>query len=320
VVCPASDGQYVTAGGSVYQVECGIDRAANDLAGPYYPGSYEGCLSVCSGYPGCVDVTYVSGPCYLKSGVGAPSQNSGAIGGRLVSGTVSSTSSAPASTSTTVVTATPVSSSAPAATSTTVPSSAPGSTSGPVSCPSSDGVTYTSACGAVYVIECAADRYGNDITPNGVAQASTLNQCILACDNTPGCVDVSWVLNGACYMKSSIGDIRQNSNVAGARKISGCTSSSKNLHRKRVAPVVERKLAKRGVYGPDYTFTSTTVTATQTSTAVSTVRTTVTPTPTGTTTTTVYSVASTTSTVTATARATVFNTVNITTCPTARPT
>lgn len=113
----------------------------------------------------------------------------------------------------------------------------------------------------------------NTITvPGGAVITATLAECITSCDNTPGCVDVSWAVpgrgdsTGVCYKKSKIMDVRFNPNIWGARKISSCTSSKLKFHRKRVArsKPIERKqpslklkhLDKRyGIaYGPDVTF------------------------------------------------------------------
>lgn len=87
---------------------------------------------------------------------------------------------------------------------------------------------------------------------NGLVFADSWERCVQACDMTVGCVDVSWVseIHGACYMKSSIGEIHKNSNIQGGRKISGC--SKVKLHRKRVVSVEPRQ--QRHVFkGPDYT-------------------------------------------------------------------
>ncbi|KAI4953074.1 hypothetical protein J4E86_006613 [Alternaria arbusti] len=191
----------------------------------------------------------------------------------------------------------------------------------------------TTLCGAVYAVECSSDRFGNDLQ-NGLVYTDTYEQCLQACDNTTGCVNVSWVIGqpGACYMKGSIGDVRVNSNIIGGRKLSGC--STFKLHRKRVAfaaPKVKlnkraavddskAKLEKRaGFFGPDFTFTQAQVTATSTATARTTVTTTSTPVS-GTATATVFTLASATITSTTSVPTTVFNTVSVTTCPTASPT
>jgi hypothetical protein len=117
------------------------------------------------------------------------------------------------------------------------------------------------------------------VVPNSLVYTNTLKQSLRACDNTAGCVDVSWVVGtpGACYMKDSAGAIRANSKIRGSRQIYGCITTSKlKLHRKRVAPIAPKKhlLAKRaGYYGLNYTFTRARVTATHASTALATVST-----------------------------------------------
>ncbi|KAI4667145.1 uncharacterized protein J4E79_001829 [Alternaria viburni] len=193
------------------------------------------------------------------------------------SSTLAASSSAPAASSS----APAASSSAPAASS-SAPAASP---TGATSCPGSNGSMVTTSCGAVYAVECSSDRFGNDLE-NGLVYTDTYEQCLQACDNTTGCVNVSWVIGkpGACYMKGSIGDVRVNSNIIGGRKLSGC--STFKLHRKRVAfaaPKVKlnkraavddskAKLEKRaGFFGPDFTFTQAQVTATSTATARTTV-------------------------------------------------
>jgi hypothetical protein len=117
----------------------------------------------------------------------------------------------------------------------------------------------------------------------GTAFTNTLNECLEACDRTTSCVDVSYSSGtpGACYLKSSAGDIRRNSNIWGGRQLSGCTSqtSKLKLHRKRVVhkakrddtPIVERGFA----LGPDSTYLApAAVTATRTAVVTSTVGTT----------------------------------------------
>jgi hypothetical protein len=132
-------------------VECGVDRAGYDMSdSPVYPGSFESCVAACAGRTGCQQVSYVyMGPCYLKSGQGAPGQNGGIIGGRLLtpaSSVTASATSAPATSTTietVIVSATPTES----------PSGSAGLT-----CPAADGEVYVSECGATYAIECASDR------------------------------------------------------------------------------------------------------------------------------------------------------------------
>ncbi|KAF1930294.1 uncharacterized protein M421DRAFT_58497 [Didymella exigua CBS 183.55] len=299
VVCPGSDGQTISTQAGTFVVECGIDRAGGDMANsPVYPGSYVGCVAACASRDSCVDVSYVqNGPCYLKSIAGTPNPNANIIGGRLITVTSSSSSVASSSVAATSLAAT----SGPAAPVQTVtvtttisgtgyqcactPSGGLGSgtassatasaTSGAqLNCPASDGSIFTSSCGATYRIECYSDRYGDDI-PGGTSYTNTLDECIADCDKTNGCVDVSYIRGspGPCYKKSSVAAIQRNDNVFGALQLTGCTSSIKlKLHRKRVvrSPTTPKKIIhKRGVFGPDFTYTQGTTTVTQTTTSTS---------------------------------------------------
>ncbi|KAL1794350.1 hypothetical protein ACET3X_007771 [Alternaria dauci] len=340
----------------MYLVECGSDYTGGEIPGPTsptWPGSYEKCLADCASTSGCVAVSYVvGGPCYLKSSINGARSNSNVIGGRLIS--IVSTSVAPTSS---VATSSRITSSSPVAatSSTSVTSAAPTpnpstvtvtttisstayqcactptsvfstSSSAPVpssttavTCPGSNGSIFVTSCGASYAVECSADRYGNDL-PNGLVYTDTYEQCLQACDKTAGCVNVSWVIGkpGACYMKGSIGAIRDNVNIIGARKLSGCVPLK--LHRKRVAvPAREQKLAKRaGYYGPDFTFVQERVVATATATVLSTVTTTSSQTF-GTATQTAFTLASATVATTTSVPTTVYNIITVTTCPLALP-
>jgi hypothetical protein len=101
-------------------------------------------------------------------------------------------------------------------------------------------------------------RFGNDI-PGPIPYSNTLNECLKACDDTPGCIDVSYVNGtpGPCYMKQSIGAIIPNSNIWGGRKLTDCTSNTLGLHRKRVAHV-KKAIHKRAVITRTTTVVSTT--------------------------------------------------------------
>ena len=124
---------------------------------------------------------------------------------------------------------------------------------------------------------CAIDPYLTAIADplpvqGGTSYTNTLDDCIADCDNTDGCIDVSYIPGspGPCYKKSSIAEIRQNDNIFGARQLTQCTASTKiKLHRKRVVrnPTAPKKIQKRGVYGPDFTYTQGYTTTTQTTTS-----------------------------------------------------
>lgn len=86
-----------------------------------------------------------------------------------------------------------------------------------LSCPASNGTTFTSSAGTAFIVECNTDRQGNDM---GLTYASGLDSCINSCSTTNGCVDVSWVTsNGFCYLKNSLSTPQTNSGVYGARLV-----------------------------------------------------------------------------------------------------
>ncbi|KAL1596230.1 hypothetical protein SLS59_007929 [Nothophoma quercina] len=338
--CPGDDGKTYTTSAGTFTIECYVDRYDNDL-GPASsnPTSYAACMDACAATAGCKGISYVpNGACYLKSGLGAPNTNNGVWGGSLSSGSGASTSTAAASSSVAASSGSTTTASSTANAGATTTSTGPVATSS-VTCPGSDGQTIDTSAGT-FIVECGVDRSGNDMAdspvypgsyeacvsvcarrpgcmdvsyipngpcylkssagaanqnaniiggrlcysdrygddiPGGTSYTNTLDDCIADCDNTDGCVDVSYIPGspGPCYKKSSIADIRQNDNVFGARQLSQCTASTKlKLHRKRVVrnPTVPKKkpIQKRGVYGPDYTYTqgSTTITQTTTSTVV----------------------------------------------------
>lgn len=102
-------------------------------------------------------------------------------------------------------------------------------------------------------------------------------QCIQVCDDTPGCVDVSYIEGepGPCFLKAKVGPRIPADRILGGRRISECTfaSSTLKLHRKRVIVPVARIAKRAYTVGPGWIFTSTntatkTITATTTSTGV----------------------------------------------------
>ncbi|KAF1348638.1 hypothetical protein BDV97DRAFT_399202 [Delphinella strobiligena] len=72
----------------------------------------------------------------------------------------------------------------------------------------SNGTTYQATSGQ-YEISCGVDYAGGD---KGMAWTTSFGACIQTCDSTAGCIDVSYV-NGACYMKSTLGSPSSNSGV-----------------------------------------------------------------------------------------------------------
>jgi len=109
-----------------------------------------------------------------------------------------------------------ISSSTATSRSSTAPAST-ASTASAVSCPSSNGQNYTAVTGATFLIECGIDHAGGDM---GSVSVKTFSDCINACANTAGCVDVS--LSGvACYMKKTLGSAITNSGILGAKLVAG---------------------------------------------------------------------------------------------------
>ena len=66
----------------------------------------------------------------------------------------------------------------------------------------SDKTVYTTAHGTVFQVLCGVDYAGGDIAAK---DTDTFEACILACEGTAGCIDVSYV-GSTCYMKSQLGD------------------------------------------------------------------------------------------------------------------
>ncbi|KAH7409849.1 hypothetical protein DE146DRAFT_604931, partial [Phaeosphaeria sp. MPI-PUGE-AT-0046c] len=315
-ICPGNNGTIVQTSAGPFVIQCALDHYDFDMAdSPVYPGSYYNCLNACASRPGCVQVTYNDGPCYLKSGVGSEissSNNNLLIGGHLLTSTQSSSSSASASSTTSPggpATVTITRTVTASASSTCLPVNS-------ITCPGADQSTYQSGCNARYRVECYADRQGTKLA--GVTSPTTndLNGCIAACDSNQGCVDVSWnVASGLCTLKSTIGSIVQNSNVYGAQQSSGCTSSSGKIkfHRKRVVhhkrQAATPPAPPTAYYGPDLTFIRSTSTATSTQTSTSTVYA-------NTITATVTTTPTTTSTVTQTIQTATVVRSTVTSCPT----
>jgi hypothetical protein len=91
-------------------------------------------------------------------------------------------------------------------------------------CPGADTKTINTPKGA-FVVECYYDRYDNDM---GAVSANNFDQCVQICANTDGCVDVSYVPNGPCYLKSGQQPGSTNNNIWGARWV-GYSSSTPSV-------------------------------------------------------------------------------------------
>jgi hypothetical protein len=88
VHCPASDGTNFTdpATGAVFSIECFVDHPHGDMPNTgFTTGFVEECIAACANRTGCVDVSWVGGPCYEKQGVLAAAVSDSAVwGARLV--------------------------------------------------------------------------------------------------------------------------------------------------------------------------------------------------------------------------------------------
>ncbi len=179
--------------------------------------------------PGCNPVSDTNpAPFYQTAPLGTYSTNC-----KLVSsGSAPSKPSPPSKPSTFTTHTKPTSTSSPKP-----PPSHPGGSN--ISCPSSNGKTYTVG-GKKFIVQCGTDHAGGDLKS---VTAQSLGDCVAACAATKGCVDVS--LSGvACYMKSAVGQKLQNSAINGARLIS---SGKRDLFQQRVAPAPRhRHIARHG--------------------------------------------------------------------------
>lgn len=78
-----------------------------------------------------------------------------------------------------------------------------------------DGTIITASNGGSYQVLCSQDSYGGDISGG---PSPSLSACMNTCDQTTGCVDVSYT-GGNCWLKSSISGFYLNTNVISGKKI-----------------------------------------------------------------------------------------------------
>jgi hypothetical protein len=87
------------------------------------------------------------------------------------------------------------------------------------SCPSWNTLEYTPSTGSTYKIECGTDHAGGVFSQVYVNGTDRLNNCIMACEGTAGCIDVQ--LSGTtCYLKGAVGTAVSKPGAVGARLIS----------------------------------------------------------------------------------------------------
>ncbi|KAF2764406.1 hypothetical protein EJ03DRAFT_385969 [Teratosphaeria nubilosa] len=225
--CPQSNNTVWTdSTGDQYMIECGIDRAQGDIA-TMDVSSLGKCIATCSSTWGCVDVSLSAtartsrsqpGPtvsksacvaltlsgsaCYEKSVLNDAVYAEGMYAARLITSAASSLSATATSTSTSA-SATPTY----------------------VTCPASNGTSYTAANGEVFVVECDIDRPGGDLAEVDMTGtvAERLQQCIDTCANTTDCLDVT--LSGlACYLKYILEEASYTEGMLGARYIGNAST------------------------------------------------------------------------------------------------
>ena len=72
---------FTTPAGNEYDILCQIDYGGGDLSMAAV-GSFEACLDACDAEPGCVDVSFTGGACYMKDRLSSPSPASWVWTGR----------------------------------------------------------------------------------------------------------------------------------------------------------------------------------------------------------------------------------------------
>jgi hypothetical protein len=90
---------YTVKDGRSYIIECGVDHFGGDLTA-VDSATFESCMDVCDSTTGCLDVSWVSGSCYMKNTLTTASQSQNVWTGRLVTPSTPSASSTPVPTET----------------------------------------------------------------------------------------------------------------------------------------------------------------------------------------------------------------------------
>lgn len=187
--CPSANQQTYNG----FSIACGTDYIGGDMSNLQAP-SLEDCVGACQTTAGCVAISYVGGTCYLKSTLNPGVSNSAVTGASLQSSTGSSSST----------------------------TSSGATSSATISCPGSDGTTFRSSWGAQYVVACATDYNGGDLSS---IQAASMDACLNTCSSTSSCIGASYA-NGFCYMKSTIGPGQSNGNVISAKLLNSGSSTT----------------------------------------------------------------------------------------------
>ncbi|EFQ86144.1 hypothetical protein PTT_18705 [Pyrenophora teres f. teres 0-1] len=97
---------------------------------------------------------------------------------------------------------------------------------GPITCPAYNGTTYT-AGSKTFLVLCDADINGDTFPgPISPTYPGSYEKCLLDCKSAPGCVAVSYVKGGPCYLKGSAEGSSPNGNIIGGKLIHGTSSSA----------------------------------------------------------------------------------------------
>ncbi|KAF2119683.1 hypothetical protein BDV96DRAFT_642696 [Lophiotrema nucula] len=112
------------------------------------------------------------------------------------------------------------------------------------SCPDIHGSSITTTNGT-FVVECYLDRQDSDMGP---VSADNFTDCVQTCADTPGCVDVSYIPNGPCYLKKDQEYPTSNAEVWGARldptgrrDVNASTNTGASVHTAREIDIVDRR-------------------------------------------------------------------------------
>ncbi|OCL14458.1 hypothetical protein AOQ84DRAFT_371263 [Glonium stellatum] len=156
-LCPyLNETIYHPPGGGSCLIECGIDHAGGNINvnGSFSTPDLNGCIAGCQQQPGCVDVSFSTGPkiCYMKYAIGTTSYNSGSVDGAICNFTFTTTTistlstaySSSSSSSSSVTSSLSPTSTSPSSTSPTV-NTAPTSTASSTVSSSSSTTTVTSS-------------------------------------------------------------------------------------------------------------------------------------------------------------------------------
>lgn len=162
---------YTSENGQAFLIQCSKDYFGGDM-GAVNTETFDGCLDACGNTPGCLNVAYVYGSCYMKNQKNE-AQDHDWVWGAIVVDNPTPTSSIPVPTSTSTLT-----------------------------CEEwvSDNSFFVTAQNKQYEILCGVDYEAGDMS---MATVMTFEGCLDICDSTEGCIDITFV-GKSCYLKNKI--------------------------------------------------------------------------------------------------------------------